>query len=202
MSEDQCIELLGKWEGYQLGTVGRRHEEGSEGAEEAWIELVPIRGRPMRCSGCGRFVSQVHDTRERWIRDLPLFDAETWLLVHRRRVACPRCGPKLEWLGWLGRYSRVTRRLAQNVARMCTILPVKHVAEFFGLGWKVVKDIDKTTLREALEPADLSDVEQIVMDEFAIQKGHRYATVVVEPTQKRVLWVGRGRSREDVRPFF
>jgi transposase len=40
------------------------------------------------------------------------------------------------------------------------------------------------------------------MDEFAIQKGHRYATVVIDPTCKRVLWVGRGRGREDVRPFF
>ena len=40
------------------------------------------------------------------------------------------------------------------------------------------------------------------MDEFAIQKGHRYATVVVEAATKRVLWVGRGRGREDVRPFF
>ena len=33
------------------------------------------------------------------------------------------------------------------------------------------------------------------MDEFAIQKGHRYATVIIEPTRKRVLWVGRGRDR-------
>ena len=40
------------------------------------------------------------------------------------------------------------------------------------------------------------------MDEFAIQKGHRYATVIVDPTVKRVLWVGRGRAREDIRPFF
>ncbi len=40
------------------------------------------------------------------------------------------------------------------------------------------------------------------MDEFAIQKGHRYATVIVEPYTKRVLWVGRGRGREDIRPFF
>lgn len=32
------------------------------------------------------------------------------------------------------------------------------------------------------------------MDEFAIQKGHRYATVVIEPQTKRVLWVGWGRS--------
>jgi hypothetical protein len=28
---------------------------------------------------------------------------------------------------------------------------------------------------------DLSDVEQVLMDEFAIQKGHRYATVVGPP---------------------
>jgi len=27
--------------------------------------------------------------------------------------------------------------------------------------------------------------------EFAIQKGHRYATVIVEPYLRRVLWVGR-----------
>jgi transposase len=40
------------------------------------------------------------------------------------------------------------------------------------------------------------------MDEFAIQKGHRYATIIVEPQRKEVLWVGRGRGREDIRPFF
>jgi len=202
VSEDQCIELLGEWEGYRIGTAGRRGREGSERSEEAWIELVPVDGRPMRCSGCGRFVSQVHDVQERWVRDLPLFDVQTWLVVHRRRVACRGCGPKLEWLSWLGRYSRVTQRLAESVARMCAVLPVKHVADFYELGWHVVKAIDKAALREKLEPVDLSDVEPIVMDEFAIQKGHRYATVIVEPTLKRVLWVGRGRSREDVRPFF
>lgn len=42
----------------------------------------------------------------------------------------------------------------------------------------------------------------IAIDEFAIQRGHRYATVVVEPTAKRVLWVGRGRGREALRAFF
>jgi len=40
------------------------------------------------------------------------------------------------------------------------------------------------------------------MDEFALHKGHRYATVVVEPLRRQVLWVGEGRSREAIRPFF
>jgi len=40
------------------------------------------------------------------------------------------------------------------------------------------------------------------MDEFAIQRGHRYATVVIEVHTRRILWVGRERSRAGVRPSF
>ena len=40
------------------------------------------------------------------------------------------------------------------------------------------------------------------MDEFALHKGHRYATVVMDAQRMRVLWVGEGNSREAIRPFF
>jgi len=43
-----------------------------------------------------------------------------------------------------------------------------------------------------LLPVDLSTVDVIALDEFALRKGHRYATVIVEPARKRVLWVGPG----------
>jgi transposase len=66
-----------------------------------------------------------------------------------------------------------------------------------------IKRIDKAYLTRTLGPvADLDGVTKLAMDEFAIQKGHHYASVVIDSTCKRVLWVGRGRSREDVRPFF
>jgi transposase len=183
-----------------VGTVGRL-ETGSAG-EDVLIELHPLRGHARRCSGCGQATTAIHDYAERWVRDLPILDAECWLLVNRVRVACPACGPKLEALSWLGPYARRTRRLEESVARLCRVLPIRHVAEWFGLDWKTVKAIDKEHLERALGPVDLSGVEQIVMDEFAIQKGHRYATVIVEPASKRVLWVGRGRAREEIRPFF
>ena len=38
------------------------------------------------------------------------------------------------------------------------------------------------------------------MDEVAIQRGYRYATVVIRASRKRGLWVGRDKFRE-VRPF-
>lgn len=40
------------------------------------------------------------------------------------------------------------------------------------------------------------------MDEFALHKGHRYATVVLDAQRMRVLWVGEGNSRVAIRPFF
>lgn len=48
----------------------------------------------------------------------------------------------------------------------------------------------------------MSDVRRLVMDEFALHKGHRYATVIMDAERTRVLWVGHGNSREAIRPFF
>jgi transposase len=206
LTKDELNRLLGGWEGYTLGTVGRLRPVLDDGRrseqEEVWIELWPQHERVKRCSGCGQAAEAVHDWQPRWIRDLPLLGTPVWLLVHRCRVACPRCGPKLEQLDWLEPYQRMTRRLAENVARLCQVLPIKQVAEYFGLHWGTVKAIDKAYLERTLGPVDLDGVEVIAMDEFALRKGHRYATVVVDPLTKRVLWIGRGRGRDDIRPFF
>ena len=198
MPIDDDIAWLGGWEGYRVCAV----ERVSGARPEIWISLEATAERPALCDGCGQEASGLHEVVMRRIRDLPILDAETWLVVPRRRVLCPRCGPKLERLPWLGRYSRVTRRLAESVARLCRHLSIKRVAEFFALHWNTVKAIDKQYLKEKLGPVELSGVSVIAMDEFAIQKGHRYATVIVDPTVKRVLWIGRGRGRADIRPFF
>ncbi len=136
------------------------------------------------------------------MRDLPILDADTYVWLPRYRVACPTCGPKIEALSWLSPWARVTTRLAESVIRLCRVLPVQHVAEWYALDWDTVKALDKSALAARLLPVDLSGITVIAMDEFALRKGHRYATVIVDPYRKRVLWVGRGRGREDIRPFF
>jgi transposase len=202
LSTTESIGRLGGWKGYRVGTV-ERFEAGEKGPRpQAWIELLLDPSREKRCSGCNELVDGIHDYEERWIRDLPVWGADTRLLMHRCRLACPRCGPKLEHLDWVDRYARVTRRLADSVAQLCQVLPIKHVAKYLGLGWETVKAIDKASLERSFGSIDLSSVDVIAMDEFALHKGQRYATVVLEPSTKRVLWVGRGRAREDIRPFF
>ena len=145
LTKDQLAEVLGGWKGYQLGTVGRLPLDPDH-PEEVWLELIPDPKRSPRCCGCGQTVDAVHEMEERWVRDLPLLGTPVQLLVHRCRLACPRCGPKLEHLDWLAPYSRVTQRVAREVARLCPWLPVKHVAAFYGLGWGGVQGLDKGAL--------------------------------------------------------
>jgi transposase len=79
---------------------------------------------------------------------------------------------------------------------------INHIAEFFGLNGHTVKRLDKRRLRQRFGVVDYRDVRVIGVDEFALHKGHRYATVVAEPSRKRVLWVGKGRDRASFRRFF
>lgn len=202
MTAQELIKILGGWEGYRAGTVGPCPSGDVDVESELWVELLPEKGSGL-CGACGATCTSIHDTTERWVRDLPVFGKTTRLLVHRRRVWCKHCrGPKVEYLNWLELFARHTKRFAESVARLCKVATHKHVAAEYGLGRKSVKAIDKAHLEKQLGPVELSGVRQLAMDEFAIQKGHRYATVIVEPSCKRVLWIGRGRSRKDIRPFF
>ena len=123
----ELIARLGRWKGHRVGTV-ERFEAGVKGPRaQVWIDLLGLpQGHPRICSGCQRPVRGVHDWSPREIRDLPIFDADTILMVWRARVACPSCGPKLEALDWLEPYARVTCRLAESVARLCKVMPIKR----------------------------------------------------------------------------
>lgn len=202
MAFEEITALLGGWPGFRLVDVRREEATSQRSAARVVLTLEAVPGLPRECSRCGQVVAEVHDITPREVRDLPILDAETWLILPRVRLQCPRCGPTVEAVPWLDRYARMTRRFTESVARLTRVLPIKQVAEHFGLSWDTVKTIDRAALETRLGPVDLSDVRQIAIDEFAIQKGHRYATSVVDPATTRVLWVGRGRSREDIRPFF
>ena len=80
MDSGTIAEVLGTWEGYSFGTVGRKEFDGRE---QVWIELLPRREAERICSGCGKRCSSIHDTEERWVKDLPILECETHLLVHR-----------------------------------------------------------------------------------------------------------------------
>lgn len=198
MAYEEITVLLGGWPGFELIDVKRA-------SVRIVLTLQAIPGHPKTCSRCGRQVTAVHDVSPRTVRDLPILDAETWLVVPRARVLCPHCGPTVEAVPWLDRYQRMTTRLAEAIARLCEVLPIKHVAQHYGVNWDTVKQIDARALARRLGPVDLRSLgplRAVALDEFALHRGQSYATVAADPFTKRVLWVGRGRASEDVHAFF
>ena len=198
MLNKAMLEKLGGWEGYRLKKAVWPEGQSST----LYLHLEPTRKR-LRCERCGKVSRQIHDTTLRRVRDLPLFEHRVVLVVPRRRLWCKDCdGPQLEKLSWLGRYQRVTNRLAKACEQLLRATTVSTVAAFYELGWHTVKGIDKQRLRASVGEPDWSTIKYLAMDEFALHKGHRYATVVVDPIRKQVLWVGEGRSRDTAHRFF
>ena len=200
------VKLLGEWEGFELVEMTTEETGGDVfGAPAPRVVLVlqPKAGHPKRCSQCGEIVEKIHDVSERRVRDLPIGEWDTWLVFPRARLQCPRCGPTVEAVPWLDRYQRMTTRLAEKIARLAQVMPIKQVAAWFGVGWDTVKQIDQRALAQQLGAAEdhLDGIRRIAIDEFAVRRGHRYATVVLDLDRKRVVWIARGRDQEALRGF-
>ena len=116
---------------------------------------------------------------------------------------CHHCGARVvEHISWLDSRSRMTQRLRAWIEALTQLLPIAHVAKLTGLNWHTIKEIDHRRLEQLHGEFVANSFRRLVMDEFALHKGHRYATVVMDADRMRVLWIGEGNSRESIRPFF
>lgn len=183
------------WEGFSIVSI-------NADAAPLQIELEPNPLHLPRCGSCQQPCSSIHEYCTRRIRDLPILGRPVVLQVRLRRLSCFRCGQRMEWISWLQRHARLTQRLADAVALCCARLPTRHVAEMFGLHWGTVRLLERRALEAKLTALSAPQPKRLVMDEFALYKGHRYASVVLDAETRRVLWIGEGRSRESIRPFF
>lgn len=166
------------------------------------LRLEPDPGMDPRCGRCRAPCGLVHDRLVRRVRERDLFDQRVSVEVPLRRVVCLACGVSTEHLSWLASRSRLTARLIAHIEALLRLLPIRHISQLTGLHWHTIRAIDAQRLAREVRPPDLSHVRRLVMDEFALYKGHRYATVAICADTQQVLWVGEGRSRKAVTPFF
>lgn len=166
------------------------------------LELTPKPNLLPRCGRCYQDAPLIHDRRIRQVRDRDLLDKRILLRLPVRRVNCLRCGCVTEAIDWLPTASRMTHRLLAWVEALLALMPISHVSRLTGLHWHTIKAIDKQRLQQQFGAFEPGDVRRLVMDEFALHKGHRYATVIMDAERTRVLWVGMGNRRLSIRPFF
>jgi transposase len=204
----ELLNRVGHWDGFEIDDVTERgmgEDVFGFPAPQLLITLRPVVASPKRCSRCGEVVTEIHDVTEREVRDVALMEHETWLRFPLARLRCPRCGPTVEQIPWLDKHQRLTKRLAEKIAKLAMVLPLKHVAAWFGIHWTTAKAIHQRALYAQVGPITregLAGVRRLALDEFAIEKGHQYATIIVDPDRRKVLWVARGRDRAAVAGFF
>ncbi len=183
------------WPGYDVSVHSRC-------TKQITLALEPRTNHLPLCGKCHQPCPLIHDRRMRLVRDRDLLELRVRLQVPIRRVDCLDCGRVSEHLDWLPPSSRLTQRLKCWVEALLELMPISHVSQLTGLHWHTIKDIDKRRLQASVGTFEPGAVRRLVMDEFALHKGHRYATVIMDAERTRVLWVGHGNSREAIRPFF
>jgi transposase len=199
MSErDQSTWILGL-QGWEVTENGVREEDG-----ELMLSIVPVRGRGYICSECGAGTLIAYDHLEtRRVRDFPWAGRRCELEVTLARVDCPVCGKiAVEAPGWVEPYARQTLRYEKYVAALCSLMPVTDVADLEGLDKTTVYRIDKKWLerREALRPDHV--VTRLGIDEIAIRRGQRYATVFYDLDRREVIGMVLNRRERAVSHFF
>ena len=98
--------------------------------------------RGFECSGCGRRLHQVHNVREREIRDLPWSVYRATVVVEVHRLRCPECGVRVEKIEQLPSKAPFSKRFEEIVWGACESAAASQVARRFHLPETTVRVID------------------------------------------------------------
>lgn len=196
MGETDWTKILG-WPGYRV----YRHEI-NEAAKTVKLWVRRKRGnRKLVCSGCGRKLSEVYDTYEREVRDLPCFEFRTTVVIELYRVRCPDCGVKTEKVPQLPSKAPFSKRFEEAVGLACESAALRRVARQFGLSPSTVRAIDVRYLKRWAVTRRKPALRQMGIDEIYLGKKQKFLTVVSNLETGEPLWFGRERKKETLDEF-
>ena len=202
--EDITIEIKSQ------GFVCRSYIVNPEGTESVLLFESCRSTAEQRCPVCGRSV-HIYRGGSMNLRDMPIWvgrKQELSFIMHRYRCTnCKACFTEEIPFKYPG--TRITRRAALWVRELLRgRLSIKSVQEITGIHWDTIHRIHAEMMEESLESrrkeleAKGYKPKRLAVDEFAIHKGHTYATCVMDLDTGEVIWAGKGRTKEDFRHFF
>jgi len=127
------------------------------------------------------------------------------LTVRRFRCTNSGCPQKTfaeQFPDWLPPYVRRTERLTRVMRRVGFEVSAESARRIFG-HLQIVTSGD-TMLRIVKQLSIISDTRPRVvgLDDWAIRKGHRYGSIMVDQETGRVVDLVKGRLAEDIQPWF
>jgi transposase len=164
---------------------------------DVWVEW-PAEQQGV-CPECGKGC-RIYDHRdERQWRHLDTMQFQTILHCRVPRVNCPEHGTKSMDIPWAEKSSRFTalfERLSIDVLLGCQ--NQSQAKELLKLSWDEVHLIQEKAVKRGLGRRVSGELKYIGVDEKSFLKGHRYATVLSDLDNSRVLDVARDRKEESL----
>lgn len=167
-------------------------------------EIINRKNSRAICSGCQKPASLYDKLNIRRFEFVPLWGYSVFLLYSMRRVDCKTCGVTVEQVPWGSGKHTLAKAYMKFLASWAKKLSWLETARSFKTSWHKVFDAVRYVVEYGLANRDVSDVAAVGVDEIALQKGHKYATVVYQIDKHcvRLLWVGKGRTVKTLLKFF
>jgi transposase len=166
-----------------------------------WVRRKPVH-RGFECSGCGRRLHNVHDVREREIRDLPWSVYRATVVVEVHRLRCPECGVRVEKIEQLPSNAPFSKRFEEIVGEACESAAASQVARRFHLPETTVRAIDLRYLERWDQRRRKPALKQMGVDEIYRGKKGKFLTVVSNLETGEPLWFGKERKQETLDEYF
>ena len=178
----------------------------SEAGEVIEVLITARKNGKVFCGHCQRSCG-VYDmnTIPRRFQFIPIYDLKVFFLYHVRRVKCPVCGVKTEYMPWACGKRPLTTSFMKYLANWCRHLSWKDVALRFGVSWDCVFTSVDWIVRYGLKHRKLEGITAIGVDEVLWKRNHKYLTLVYEISKdkaRRLLWIGEERTKESFAKFF
>ena len=164
----------------------------------------------VRCCLCGNEV-YLHDDAQTHLTDMPIWHGiKQKVLVQQYRYRCKKCGKTfVEEIPFKYPGTRITYRAASWIKGMLQgKISIKEIQRLTGIHWDTIRKVQCEIMDEAIWAREHKLKAQgykpriLAIDEFALHKGHRYATCVMDLETGDILWVGKGRALKDFEKFF
>ena len=152
------------------------------------------------CRRRGR-IKRIMDQPRVW-RDLPICGWSVFFWYHPKEISCPTHGRVQEEIPWAESYARVTYRFEYIMLVYCQLMTQKAAAKILHIPKSTLSDLLHRTINRIRDGHRIRGLKSIGIDEISYCKGHKYATIVYNLDQARVVWVGQGKGRETIDEFF
>jgi transposase len=155
------------------------------------------------CPTCDTVATQLHDRKERWVRDVPWAGKRCALVIPTRRFKCVRCRrPFTERLESVAPLARYTRRYEHYLFEQCRGTTIQAVHRREGLGYKAVEGVYYRLAAHAHRTLACPEVRRLGIDEIALKQGHgQYVLVVSDLDHGRVIAVLPERTKEALEAY-